>query len=78
MGQFDINYRPRTILKGQALADFIAKFTYSNTTEVAGIIDIVEATKEVEMGRDRTTTKRFEDGNLHGEQWIFYVDQEPI
>ena len=26
-GEFDIQYRPRTTIKAQALADFIAKFT---------------------------------------------------
>ena len=49
LGQFDINYRPQTTINGQALADFIEEFTYSNTTEVARIIDITEAAKEVEM-----------------------------
>ena len=34
--QFDMNYCLRTPIKGHAFADFIAKFTYSNTTEVAG------------------------------------------
>ena len=27
LDQFDINYRPQTVIKGQALADFIAEFT---------------------------------------------------
>ena len=34
LGQFNVNYRPRKVIKGQALADFIVKFTYADTTEV--------------------------------------------
>ncbi|PON44644.1 Ribonuclease H, partial [Parasponia andersonii] len=28
LSQFDINFQPRTAIKGQALADFIVEFTY--------------------------------------------------
>ena len=28
LGQFDIEYRPRAVIKAQVLADFIAEFTY--------------------------------------------------
>ncbi|PON60684.1 Ribonuclease H [Parasponia andersonii] len=28
LSQFDINFQPRTTIKGQALTDFIAEFTY--------------------------------------------------
>lgn len=28
LGQFIISYKPKTSLKGQAILDFIAKFTY--------------------------------------------------
>ena len=67
LGQFDINYRPRTVIKGQALADFITEFKYSNTTEVAGTSNIAEVANEVEMERDETIAKRLEDGDLNGE-----------
>ena len=30
VSQFDIEYRPRTVIKAQALADFIAEFTLPN------------------------------------------------
>ena len=30
LSQFDIEYHPRTTIKTQALADFIAKFTFTN------------------------------------------------
>jgi hypothetical protein len=28
MSEFDVNYRPRTAIKAQVLADFITKFTH--------------------------------------------------
>ena len=28
LGQIDIHFRPRTTIKGQALADFVVEFTY--------------------------------------------------
>ena len=28
LGEFDIKFMPRTIIKGQAVADFVAEFTY--------------------------------------------------
>ena len=55
------------------MADFIAEFTYSNAAEVVGTSDIAEIVKEVEMEKDKTAAKRLEDGNLHREQWIFYL-----
>ena len=30
LSQFDIEYHPRTAIKAQALADFIAEFTFAN------------------------------------------------
>ena len=29
LGEFDITYKPRAAIKGQALADFVAEFTYA-------------------------------------------------
>ena len=34
-------------IKGQALADFIVEFTYSNAAKVTGIANSVEATKAI-------------------------------
>ena len=48
LGQFYVNDRPRTPIKGKFLADFIVKFTYSNKTEVARTIGNAKATKGVE------------------------------
>ena len=48
LGQFEVNYHPRTVIKGQALANFIAEFTYADTTEVARTTKGVEAVKVVQ------------------------------
>ena len=48
LGQFNVNFRPRTTIKGHALADFIAEFTYTSTAEVARMTDMAEAAKVVE------------------------------
>ena len=57
------------------MIDFIAKFTYSNTTKAVRKINITEAAKEVNMEKDETTAKRLEDSDLHEEQWILYIDR---
>ena len=54
----------------QALADFIAEFTYANTTEVAGMTNGIEATKVVEA-RDK---KNFAPTQEDTQQWTLYVD----
>ena len=43
--QFEMNFHPRMAIKGQALAEFIAEFTYSNTTKVTGMTNNTEAAK---------------------------------
>ena len=35
--QFDILYQPRTVIKGQALADFIAEFTFPSEEDRDGL-----------------------------------------
>ncbi|KAM1879465.1 hypothetical protein ACFX14_041338 [Malus domestica] len=42
LGEFDISYQPKPVEKGQAVADFIADFTYH--------VDIVSTPKEVGCG----------------------------
>ena len=48
MRQFTLNFCPRTVIKGQALTDFIVEFTYTNTAKVAGSTDSAEVAKVVE------------------------------
>ena len=43
LGQFKVNFCPQTAIKGQALADFIAEFTYSNFAKVIGMANNTEA-----------------------------------
>ena len=38
MGELDIKFMPRTTIKGQALANFVAEFTYS-TMVLGGAVD---------------------------------------
>ena len=45
LGQFEVKFHPRTVIKGQALADFIVEFTYSNAAKVTGTTNSVEAAK---------------------------------
>ena len=63
LGQVYVNYRPCTVIKGQAFIDFIAEFTYSETSEVAGMIGITEAVKGVEMKKGRTYANESEDNS---------------
>ena len=44
-----MNFRLKTTIKGQALSDFIAEFTYSNVIEVTRTANSVEATKAAEV-----------------------------
>ena len=44
LGQFDVNFRPRTKIKGQALAEF----TYADIVEVVGTTDNTKAVRVAE------------------------------
>ena len=75
MGQFDVNFHLRKIIKGHALAefivgDFITEFTYASTTDVIGMADDAKAVKAVETrGKDDSTPTQKET-----QQWTLYVD----
>ena len=70
LGQFDVNFHPRTTIKGQALANFIAKFTYADIAEVIGTTKEAKVTKVVEE-RGRENSKPRERDT---QQWTLYVD----
>ena len=70
LGQFNVNYRPRTTIKGHALTDFIVEFTYSNTIEVVGTTDNIGVMKGVEIEKGTMSVARQKDVD----QWILYVD----
>ena len=42
LGQFEIKFCPQKTIKGQALANFVVEFTYSNVAEVIGMASSVE------------------------------------
>ena len=65
-----MNLHPRTIIKGQALADFIVEFTYSNTAEVTGTTNSTEAAKATEVREKENSVPTEWDT----EQWTLYVD----
>ena len=48
LGQYEVNFHPRTAIKGQALVDVIAEFTYFNTVEVTRTANSTEAAKVAE------------------------------
>ena len=54
LGQIDVNFHPKMVIKGQALCDFITEFTYTSVAEVAGTTDMAEAVKVVEAEHKRT------------------------
>ena len=58
------------MIKGQALADFIVEFTYSNAAKVTGTTDSVEAAKAARV-RERDNSISTEEG---AEQWTLYMD----
>ena len=69
-----MNYRPRTVIKGQVFVDFITEFTYSDITELVGTTGSVEAEKGVETEKARASATESKDNNDSIEQWTFYVD----
>ena len=50
-----MNFRPRTIIKGQALVDFIVKFAYIDTAKVSGTVDNFEAAKVTEAQGEKNS-----------------------
>ena len=61
LGEFEVNFHPQMAIKGQALADFIVEFTYSNTAKVTRMTNSVEATKATGV-REKENSKSTEGG----------------
>ena len=69
LGKFHIEYRPRMTIMAQALADFIAEFTYSKEDDSLGPnVKLAKERKASEMSVDTTKWKLFVEGssNHHG------------
>ena len=63
LSEFDIRYRPRTAIKGQIVADFIAEFTYDEDKGGRRVPSLEHIYGRVlqqtsQRGRDRTTVAR--------------------
>ena len=56
-----VNFWRRMGIKGKALIDFIAEFTYVSTAEVARTVDVAEAVKVVEAGEKENSALTQED-----------------
>ena len=61
LSQFDIQYQPRTAIKGQALEDFVAEFTEPSISEPT----CDEPTAETNI----PTWQLFVDGSSNDQQW---------
>ena len=61
-----MNFCSRSTINGQVLADFIDEFTYTNTVEVTGMVDITEAAKVVEAQGEKNSVLMKRDA----EQWM--------
>ena len=55
LGEYDIVYEPRSSLKGQAVADFIAEFTYPDTPEEQKMLadQPVDVTRSTDISPDQ-------------------------
>ena len=66
MGQFEVNFHPRTAIKGQALAEF----TYSNAAKITGMANSIEAAKATKVREKKNSVPTEWDAEL----WTLYVD----
>ena len=53
LGEFDVKFMPKTAIKGQAVADFVAEFSYP--TKVLGGETIKPSTSEKQPVNDEPT-----------------------
>ena len=58
------------VIKGQALAEFIAEFTYANVAEVTGKAGITKAVKMVEAQGEKNSVLSKRDA----EQWTLHIE----
>ena len=73
LNKFDINYKPQTTIKEQALVDFIAKFTYTETSEDAGAVNDAEAPED-ETAKNKAHTETLEYDDHGGKKWKLFVN----
>ncbi|XP_074326579.1 uncharacterized protein LOC141664521 [Apium graveolens] len=62
LGQFEVDYKPRTAIKGQALADFVLEFPPHQEVEPGALV-VIPSTEEVGLERQNSAP-----------WWSLYVD----
>ncbi|XP_074323791.1 uncharacterized protein LOC141688621 [Apium graveolens] len=62
LGQFEVDYKPRTAIKGQALADFVLEFPSHQEVEPGALV-VIPSTEEVGLERQNSAP-----------WWSLYVD----
>lgn len=62
LGEFDIRYKPRTAIKGRALADFVAEFSFTNNIEKE------ENPEQLTLGIEIPTWTLYVDGSSTAER----------
>ncbi|XP_074326570.1 uncharacterized protein LOC141664514 [Apium graveolens] len=62
LGQFEVDYKPRTVIKGQALADFVLEFPPHQEVEPGALV-VIPSTEEVGLERQNSAA-----------WWSLYVD----
>ena len=65
LSEFHIEYRPRMVIKAQALANFMAKFTHDVTPEPEVILLEAETIEKYDQKDDFAKWKLFIDGSYN-------------
>ncbi|XP_074374760.1 uncharacterized protein LOC141715179 [Apium graveolens] len=68
LGQFEVDYKPRTAIKGQALADFVLEFPPHQEVEPGALV-VIPSTEEVELESQNSAPwwSLFVDGVSNGD-----------
>ncbi|XP_074351888.1 uncharacterized protein LOC141691041 [Apium graveolens] len=68
LGQFEVDYKPRTAIKGQALADFVLEFPPHQEVEPGALV-VIPSTEEVGLERQNSAPwwSLFVDGASNGD-----------
>uniref|UniRef100_A0A2N9I3J5 Uncharacterized protein n=1 Tax=Fagus sylvatica TaxID=28930 RepID=A0A2N9I3J5_FAGSY len=85
LGAYDINYRPRTSIKGQVLADFIAEFTPAEMGPMGSGLGVVLTTPQgqmmelaIRLGFPASNNVAEYEALLHGLQCAITLQADPL
>ena len=75
LSQFDISYKPCTTIN-QALVDFIAEFTYVETTKIVGTTKMAEAVEKVDTveSKEALSLETSQKSDKSKKLWKLFVD----